>query len=298
MATTPYQPLLWQLREHQFNWGERTFLMGILNTTPDSFSDGGQFDSLDTALAQAEQLVNDGIDILDIGGQSTRPQAVQISLDEEIARVIPVIQTIRKQPQPKLAKIPISVDTTRAEVAAAAIAAGADLINDVSGGTEDPAMLKTVAGLQVPIILMHRRGNAQTMQQMTDYHDLIAEVSDFLRLQKQAAITACIPAHYVAFDPGIGFAKTWQQSLELLRHTATFRALGAPLLVGPSRKSFIGHVLNQPDAQQRVWGTAAACSAAIAGGADILRVHDGAQMRDVCRVADAIWRSQVSRLKG
>jgi dihydropteroate synthase len=264
--------------------------MGILNTTPDSFSDGGQFNSLDTALAQAEQLVTSGIDILDIGGQSTRPQAVQISLEEELARVIPVIQSIRQQSQPALANIPISIDTTRAEVAAKAIAAGADLVNDVSGGTEDPVMLKTVAELQVPIILMHRRGNAQTMQQMTDYQDLIAEVSEFLLHQKQAAIAAGIPAHYVAFDPGIGFAKTWQQSLELLRKTATFRDLGAPLLVGPSRKSFIGHVLNQPDAQQRVWGTAAACSAAIAGGADIVRVHDGAQMRDVCRVADAIWR--------
>jgi dihydropteroate synthase len=152
-------------------------------------------------------------------------------------------------------------------------------------------MLPTVAKLQVPIILMHRRGNAQTMQQMTDYQDLVADVSDFLIGQRQAAIAAGIPATQIALDPGIGFAKTWQQSLELLRHTAALRSLGAPLLVGASRKSFIGHVLNQPDAQQRVWGTAAACSAAIAGGADILRVHDAQEMHDVCRVADAIWRT-------
>jgi dihydropteroate synthase len=286
--STP-QPQPWQLRQHHFQWGERTYLMGILNTTPDSFSDGGQFNTVETALSQAQKLVTAGIDILDIGGQSARPQAVQISLEVELARVIPVITAIRQQPAP-LANIPISIDTTRAIVAATAVAAGADLVNDVSGGSEDPDMLLTVAKLQVPIILMHRRGNAQTMQQMTDYQDLIAEVSDFLLGQRQAAIAVGIPASQIAFDPGIGFAKTWQQSLELLRQTAALRSLGAPLLVGASRKSFIGHVLNQPDAQQRVWGTAAACSAAIAGGADILRVHDAQEMRDVCRVADAIWR--------
>lgn len=282
----PKQPVPWQIREQTFAWGERTYLMGILNVTPDSFSDGGQFNSLDTALNQAQQLIAEGMDILDIGGQSTRPQAEQVSLDTELNRVIPIITALRQ-----FSQIAISVDTTRSEVAEAAVAVGADLVNDVSGGIADPAMLSTVAKLAVPIILMHRRGDAQTMQQMTEYSDLIGEVKAFLASQRQAAINAGIAPDLIALDPGIGFAKTWQQSLALLKHTAAFRALGSPLLVGPSRKSFIGQVLNQPDAQQRVWGTAAACAAAVAGGADILRVHDGAAMRDVCRVADAIWRS-------
>jgi dihydropteroate synthase len=279
------QPVAWRIRQSRFVWGERTYLMGILNVTPDSFSDGGQFSTLETALIQARQLITDEMDILDIGGQSTRPQAEQICLEAELERVIPIITALRQE-----TAIPISIDTTRAAVAAAAITAGADLVNDVSGGTEDPEMLSTVAKLGVPIILMHRRGNSQTMQQMTEYTDLIQEVSSFLDQQRQAAVTTGIAPELIALDPGIGFAKTWQQSLDLLRHTADFRRLGAPLLVGPSRKSFIGQVLNQPDTKQRVWGTAAACAAAIAGGADILRVHDGAEMRDVCRVADAIWR--------
>jgi dihydropteroate synthase len=279
------QPQPWQTREHRFTWGQRTYLMGILNTTPDSFSDGGQFNTLTTALAQARKMIAVGADILDIGGQSTRPQAVQISQAEELERVIPIITALRQE-----SSLPISIDTTRAAVAQAAIDAGADWVNDVSGGTADPAMLTTIAQLGVPAILMHRRGNAQTMQQQTDYHDLIAEVADFLGQQRQAAVSAGSATTNIAFDPGIGFAKTWQQSLMLLQQTARFKALGAPLLVGPSRKSFIGHVLNQPDPQARVWGTAAACTAAIAGGADILRVHDVQEMAEVCRVADAIWR--------
>lgn len=276
----------WTLRNHTFAWGSRTYLMGILNVTPDSFSDGGQFNSQSAALSQAHHLVKAGIDILDIGGQSTRPQAIEIAEVEELDRVIPVIQAIRSQ-----LDVPISVDTTRSSVAAAAIAAGADLVNDVSGGIYDSQMLTTVAQLKVPIILMHMRGTPKTMQQLTDYQDLVKDIIDFLQQQIDAALAAGIPRESLAIDPGIGFAKTGPQNLSLLREIAQFKALACPILVGPSRKSFIGQILNQPDPQQRVWGTAAACCAAIQGGADILRIHDGAAMREVCQVADAIWRT-------
>ncbi len=282
-SPTPPQP--WRLRGRDFTWGDRTYLMGILNLTPDSFSDGGQFNSLTAAVTQAKSLAAARVDILDLGGQSTRPQAVEISIETELERVIPVIEAVRSQGL----ELPISIDTTRAEVAARAIAAGADLVNDVSGAMADPQMLPTVARFGVPIILMHRRGNPRTMQQLTEYQDLVTEVYDFLAERAQVAIAAGVRA--IAIDPGIGFAKTAEQSLQLLQHLSRLQELGYPILVGPSRKSFIGQILNQPDPRQRVWGTAAACCGAIAGGADILRVHDGAEMYDVCRVADALWRS-------
>ncbi|UBF25793.1 dihydropteroate synthase [Kovacikia minuta CCNUW1] len=280
-------PLLpaWNLRSTSFVWGQRTYLMGILNVTPDSFSDGGQFHTLQTAVAQGRHLISSGADILDIGGQSTRPQAIEISTEEELSRVIPVIKAVRQE-----TNLPISIDTTRASVAQAAIAAGADLINDISAATFDPDMLPTAARLGVPIVLMHIRGNPRTMQQLTDYQDLVGEILAFLKQRIEAAIACGIDRFRIAIDPGIGFAKTYPQNLEILRRLQEFRSLGCPVLVGPSRKSFIGHILDQPDPKQRIWGTAAACCAAIAGSADILRVHDSAEMYDVCRVADAIWR--------
>ncbi|MBD1850517.1 dihydropteroate synthase [Leptolyngbya sp. FACHB-711] len=291
-------PAAWTLRGQPWVWGDRTYLMGILNVTPDSFSDGGQFNALDHALKQADHLARSGADILDIGGQSTRPQAEIVSLQEELDRVIPVVRAIRTiQPtsadlaSPVLKEIPISVDTTRAEVARSAVEAGADLINDVSGATYDPAMLPTVAELGVPIVLMHLRGTPKTMQQLTEYHDLLGEIYEFLAHRIEAAVSAGILPDRIMIDPGIGFAKTYAQNLELLRGLPHLRSLGCPMLVGTSRKSFIGHLLNQPDPQQRVWGTAATCCAAIEGGADVLRVHDVREIHDVCRVADAIWRS-------
>jgi len=294
-------PVTWTLRGQPFSWGKRTYLMGILNVTPDSFSDGGQFHALDRALQQADYLVQSGADILDIGGQSTRPQAETVSLEEELDRVVPVIRAIRTasptatvpEPpsgSPALATVPISVDTTRSDVARAAIEAGADLVNDVSGATYDPAMLPTVAELGVPIVLMHLRGTPKTMQQLTKYQDLVGEICEFLVHRIEAAVSAGISPDRIMIDPGIGFAKTYSQNLELLRCLPRFQQLGCPVLVGTSRKSFIGHLLNQPDPQQRVWGTAATCCAAIEGGADVLRVHDVREMRDVCRIADAIWR--------
>lgn len=278
----------WTVRGQSFVWGQRTYLMGVLNLTPDSFSDGGQFDTVEAALAQAQQLAT-AVDILDLGGQSTRPQAIEVSQAEELNRVLPVLTALRQALQ-----IPISIDTTRAAVAQAAVEAGADIVNDISGGTYDPEMLPTIAKLGVPVVLMHLRGTPQTMQQLTHYTDLIAEIYQFLERQIAAAITAGIDRSQIAIDPGIGFAKTGAQNLEILRWLPEFRSLGCPILVGPSRKSFIGHILNQPDPKARVWGTAAACCAAIAGSADLIRIHDSPEMRDVCRVADAIWRSSTA----
>lgn len=267
-------------------WGQRTYLMGVLNVTPDSFSDGGEFNTPNTALLKAQQLVAAGADIIDIGGQSTRPGAVAISPAEELNRVLSVLQLLRPE-----IPVPISVDTTRATVAQAAVAAGADMINDISGGTFDPEMLLTVAQLDVSIVLMHMRGTPQTMQQLTQYDDLIGEIYQFLASRISAALASGIDRAKIIVDPGIGFAKNYNQSLEILRRLAIFRSLGYPILVGPSRKSFIGHILNQLDPKARGWGTAAACCAAIAGGADILRVHDVKEMHDVCLVADALLRT-------
>jgi dihydropteroate synthase len=273
------------IRDRSFDWGERTYLMGVLNVTPDSFSDGGEFIALDDALMQAQRLVEAGVDIIDVGGQSTRPNAEQVSVEEELNRVLPVVKLLRS-----VLSVPISVDTTRATVAKSALEAGADMVNDISGGTFDPNMLPVVAQLGVPIVLMHIRGTPQTMQQLTKYQDLIGEIYEFLERQIAAAIEAGIKTSHLIIDPGIGFAKTAEQNWEILRQLPKFRSVGVPILVGVSRKSFIGRLLDRPDPKDRIWGTAAACCGAIAGSADILRVHDVQQMHDVCRVADTIWR--------
>ncbi len=273
------------LRDRPLGWGDRTYLMGVLNVTPDSFSDGGEFNTLEAARDRARYLAQVGADLLDVGGQSTRPGATIISLEEELARTIPVIQALRAE-----LDTPISIDTTRATVAAAAVAAGADLVNDVSGGQDDPEMFPTVARLGVPYVLMHRRGTPQTMQQQTEYQDLVGEILEFLQRQRAQAVAAGILAQNLIFDPGLGFAKTADQSFDLIRATPRFRALGQPILLGPSRKSFLGYLLNRPEPKERLWGTAAACCGAIAYGADLLRVHDVAAMADVCRVADRLFR--------
>ncbi|MEH2054053.1 dihydropteroate synthase [Nostoc sp.] len=273
------------IRGRCFEWGQRTYLMGILNVTPDSFSDGGEFNTTSAALVQAQALVAAGADIIDVGGQSTRPGAKQITLAEELERVLSVLEVLRPE-----ISIPISVDTTRAAVAKASVEAGADIINDISGGTFDSEMLPTVAELNVPMILMHIRGTPQTMQQQTDYQDLLTEIYSFLGGQIEVATTVGIDLDKIIIDPGIGFAKNYEQNLEIFRGLRSLAALNCPILVGASRKSFIGRILNQPDPKARVWGTAAACSAAIFNGADILRVHDVQEMRDVSLVADAIFR--------
>jgi dihydropteroate synthase len=276
----------WILRDWPYEWGQKTYLMGVLNVTPDSFSDGGQFDTVAAAVAQAQHMVAAGADWLDIGGESARPNAEPVSLDDELARVIPVVTALRQMAE--FDAVPLSIDTTKAAVAQAAIGAGGDLINDISGAMRDDQMLKMVAQLGVPMILMHCRGTPKTMQQMTEYQDVVGEVKDWLADRVAAARAAGI--QHIGLDPGIGFAKTVPQNLELLRNLAALKALNCPILVGVSRKSFIGHLLNQPDPSQRVWGTAAAAALAIGQGADLLRVHDVGPMYDVTRVADGICR--------
>ena len=273
------------IRDHCFTWGKRTYLMGILNVTPDSFSDGGKFNTTSAALTQAQAMVSAGADIIDIGGQSTRPGAEQISLEAELERVLSVLELLRP-----VIDIPISIDTTRAEVAKAAIIAGADIINDISAGTFDPQMLPTVASLNVPIVLMHIQGTPQTMQKCTDYEDLIADIYKFLSEQITKATLLGIDKNKIIIDPGHGFAKNHDQNLEIFRRLKSLKTLNSPILVGASRKSFIGNILHQPDPKLRVWGTAAACCAAIFNGADILRVHDVQEMQQVTLVADAIYR--------
>jgi dihydropteroate synthase len=277
------------IRGKSFDWGSRTYMMGVLNVTPDSFSDGGQFQTVNAAVDRAVQMVISGVDIIDIGGESAKPGAIPVDVATELARVIPVIEAIRQHPEVR--DIPISIDTTKSVVAQAAIAAGADIVNDVSGGEADSEMLATVAKLGVPYIMMHMRGTPMTMQQMTDYRDLVGEIIAFFETQIDRAMQSGIDRSKIIIDPGVGFAKTYQQSIELIRQLDKFQVLDLPLLVGVSRKSFIGKILSQPDPEQRLWGTAAACCALIAGGADILRVHDVAEMIDVSRVADVMFRN-------
>lgn len=287
-------------RYFNFDWGKRTYLMGVLNVTPDSFSDGGDFNTLETALIQADKFIEAGADIIDVGGQSSRPGADVISLEEELHRVVPVIEILSKRRneiltnkrngQDARSTVAISVDTTRAEVARAAARAGADIVNDISGATFEEEMLPVVAALGVPIVLMHIKGTPKTMQQLTDYEDLVGEIYQFLEGRIEAAVAAGIDRSKIIIDPGIGFAKTYAQNLEILRELARFKGLNCPILIGVSRKSFIGQILDRPEPKERVWGTAAACVAAIANSADIVRVHDVTEMFDVCRVADAIFK--------
>jgi dihydropteroate synthase len=270
-----------------FTWGSRTYMMGVLNVTPDSFSDGGRYATVARACAQALRLVKAGADILDIGGESARPGATPVGLQEELDRVMPVIMGIREQ----LGEIPISIDTTKSAVAQAAVEAGATWVNDISGAVQDPSMLEVVSKLGVPICMMHMRGNPKTMRGLTEYQDLVTEVGDFLEERIAAAIESGIAQHNIIIDPGIGFAKTANQSIELLKKLDKLRdRLPYPLLVGVSRKSFIGHILDRPNPLDRNWGTAAACCVAIDRGADILRIHDVTEMQDVIKVADSLIR--------
>lgn len=277
------------IRDRSFDWSQRTYIMGVVNVTPDSFSDGGKFETVAAAIDRVLNMSAAGVDIIDIGGESTKPGATPVDETTELGRVIPIIEAIRQHAQ--LQNIPISIDTTKAKVARMAIEAGADIVNDVSGGDADLQMLATVAQLGVPYIMMHMRGTPATMQQMTDYQDLIGEMLEYFTVRIDRAVSLGIDRSQIWLDPGIGFAKTAEQSIEIIRHLDRFAILDLPLLVGVSRKSFIGKILNQPDPERRLWGTAAACGAAIAKGADILRVHDVAEMVDVSRVADTIWRN-------
>jgi dihydropteroate synthase len=260
---------------------ERPLVMGILNVTPDSFSDGNRFFTLDGAVERALELEREGADIIDIGGESTRPHAPAVDLAEELRRVVPVIEALAGR-----LKVPISVDTYKAEVARAACAAGAEIVNDVSGLRFDPAMAQTVAGADAGVVIMHTRGTPEEMQADTRYDDLIGEVKRYLWDSLALAREAGIRASRIAIDPGIGFGKSVQGNLELIRRLSEFQDLGCPILVGPSRKSFIGTVLGS--GKDRLFGTAAAVAVSVLNGASIVRVHDVAAMREVSVMARAL----------
>ncbi|GIM46077.1 dihydropteroate synthase [Collibacillus ludicampi] len=262
---------------HRFEWGSRTYVMGILNVTPDSFSDGGRYNDIERALLHAKRLVEEGADILDIGGESTRPCHTPVSAEEEMERVVPVIERIAKE-----IPIPISIDTYKASVAREAVKAGAHIVNDVWGLKADPEMASVCASLGVPVIVMHNR---DVPLETNVFEGWLRETMECVRLAKAAGI----PDERIIIDPGVGFGKTYEQNLWVLRDLRHFRELGYPLLLGTSRKSVIGLTLNLP-VTERVEGTAATVALGIAGGADIVRVHDVREMVRVARMSDAIVR--------
>lgn len=260
----------------------RTILMGIINVTPDSFYDGGRRLDPDRAVADGVGLVEAGADVIDIGGESTRPGARPVSLEEELQRVLPVIRGLRRT-----VNVPISIDTYKAQVARAALSEGADIVNDISALRFDPQMAVLVAAEKVPVVLMHMQGTPQTMQTEPCYNNVLREVQDFLTTQVHFAIGAGVERENIIIDPGIGFGKTLDHNLSLLRGLPALAALRQPLLVGTSRKAFIGKILGlEPD--ERLEGSLAAAIAAVFGGAQIIRVHDVKETFKAIRVADAI----------
>ena len=269
-------------RHGDLDFTRRTLIMGIVNVTPDSFYDGGRRLDPGKAVAHGLAMAASGADMIDIGGESSRPGAEPVSEAGELARVIPVIESLRKQ-----TAVPISIDTCKSNVAHAALDAGADIVNDISALRFDAAMISLVAQEKVPVILMHMQGTPRTMQAEPRYQDVVREVRDFLATQLYEALDAGVAPQAIVIDPGIGFGKNLEHNLQLLRGLAVLAALGQPLLVGVSRKTFIGKILHlEPD--QRLEGSLAAAVAAVLGGANILRVHDVAESAKAARIADAI----------
>ena len=275
----------WKLARRSLPYGERTLVMGVLNITPDSFSDGGQFFSFDQAIAQAEQMISEGADIIDIGGESTRPGSAFVSEAEELQRVIPAIKMLQTE-----TSIPISIDTTKSSVARTALAAGAEIVNDISALRFDPAIADEVANANAGLVLMHSRGTPKTMQQLPPFADIMSEVIRDLRDSVAIAQRHGVASDSIAIDPGIGFGKTAEQNIELIakldqlaREFADF-----PILIGTSRKSFIGKLLDNAPADERLNGTIATIAASVMNGAHIVRVHDVKAVVKAVRVAEAI----------
>jgi dihydropteroate synthase len=258
---------------------DRTLLMGVLNVTPDSFSDGGLFFDAETAVTHAKQMVQDGADIIDVGGESTRPGSAPLSAKEETQRVLPVVTRLTQE-----LSVPISIDTYKPLVARACLKAGVHLVNDITG-LVDPAMATLVAKNDVPVIIMHMQGTPTNMQEHPVYHDVIKEINMFFR--EQIAIARNAGIKKIVIDPGIGFGKTLEHNLFILKHLDAFTTHGCPLLIGPSRKSFIGRITGLP-AQERIEGTIAAATIAVMNGAQIVRVHDVKECKRAIQVADAI----------
>lgn len=265
--------------------GRRTLIMGILNVTPDSFSDGGLYLEHERAIAHGLKLVEDGADIIDVGGESSRPGANPVPVEEELRRVIPVIKGLREK-----SRIAISIDTYKAPVAEAALAAGANMVNDISALRFDEAMAGLLAERGVPVVLMHMQGEPRTMQENPQYADVVSDIVAFLSERIAAASAAGIAQ--IIIDPGIGFGKRVEHNLEILRRLAELKALERPILIGPSRKSFIGQLSGAP-LDSRLPGTLASVVLGIAGGADIVRVHDVLEVKRAVQVADAIIRGDL-----
>lgn len=274
--------LEWRAGSHVVRTGGRTLLMGVLNVTPDSFSDGGRFFDHEAAVTRGLRMVADGADLLDVGGESTRPGSDSVPAHKEIERAILVIKRLAAE-----VDVPVSIDTRKPEVAAAGLDAGAVIVNDISGGRTE-GMFDVVRDAGAGLVLMHMRGEPATMQQLTDYDDVVADVRRELGERLRAAIDAGIEPEWIALDPGLGFAKTYEQNFVLMREIAAFFELGRPLVVGPSRKSFVGKVLGDKPVDDRVEGTAGAVAWLAGHGVEVLRVHDMKQMAQVVRVVDAI----------
>ena len=272
----------------EFQWGERTYVMGIINVSPDSFSGDG-IDKAEAAIAQAHRFVSEGADILDIGGESTRPGSAPVSVEEEIGRVIPVIERLASE-----VPVPLSIDTYKSDVAVRALEAGATMLNDQWGLKHDPYLAELAAEKGAPIILMSNQRDkggydTSTRRDKGYYQDVLTEVISSLRQSVELAIKLNVPRENIILDPGIGFGKTWQQDIEIIRNLRELEELDMPILIGTSRKSLIKMVLNLP-AAERMEGTAATIAIGIANGADIVRVHDVKEMVRVCRMSDAIVR--------
>ncbi len=276
------QPL--KIGGRKFSFGRRTYVMGILNVTPDSFSDGGKFINFSDAVSRGRKMIDEGADIIDIGGESTRPGALPVSAGEEIKRVIPVIKELSK-----IKGAVISIDTAKSKVAEEAVRAGASMINDVSALRFDKKMAEVAGRHKVPVVLMHMLGNPRTMQENPRYEDLISDIIFYLQNSISLAIKGGVPKSRIIVDPGFGFGKTVEHNLEILRRLKELKVLGCPILIGTSRKATIGSILNLPP-DKRLEGTAATVVSAIANGADIVRVHDVAEISRVVRMSDAICR--------
>jgi len=275
--------LIW--KNFNFDFSKRTYIMGILNITPDSFSDGGLYFNKESAVEHAIRMEEEGADIIDIGGESTRPGAEPISVEEEIRRVVPVIEALKKK-----IKVPISIDTYKAEVAEEALSSGANIVNDISGLRFDPEMPGVIARYQVPVVIMHIKGTPRDMQINPTYKALIPEIMDYFKEGTEIAKKAGVSEERIIIDPGIGFGKTVEHNLEIIKHLNEFTSLKKPILLGPSRKSFIGKILGDLSVTERLEGTASAVAIGILNGANIVRVHDVKAMVRVSRIADAIKR--------
>jgi len=275
-------------KNFSLDFSKKTYTMGILNVTPDSFADGGLYFDESAAIKRAHQIVEEGADIIDIGGESTRPGSEPITIEEELRRTIPVIEAIANK-----IKVPISIDTYKSEVAKRALDAGASLVNDISGLRFDPKVAEVASEYKVPIVIMHIKGTPKDMQENPVYEALIPEVMDYLRVGITIATRAGISKDKIIIDPGIGFGKTSDHNLEIINNLREFTLLEKPILIGTSRKAFIGKILGDATVTERLEGTAAAVAISIMNGANIIRVHDIKEMVSVVKVADAVKRKKI-----